>query len=97
MRLCFFVNVRKASGRRAGVGRRMGRMVGMAGLNAGCAMGLFVGLKGWTGVPKAGEEDGIGLSVSLAAVAMTDHELYAVTERQCKTSIFLRVHESGLR
>lgn len=69
MRLCFFVNVRKAKGRNVGGGRRIGRMVGMEGLNAGGggARAGWVGGIGWRGVPKAGEEETSkgGLSVSI--------------------------------
>lgn len=70
VRLCFFVKVRNASGRRDVAGKRIGRIVGIDGLNAGCAIGLLGGLKGCSGVPNAGEDDGIGFSVNLAAVAM---------------------------
>ena len=51
MRLCFLVNIRNASGRKVAGGRRMGRMVGMRG----CGTLLRTG---WTGVPKAGEDEG---------------------------------------
>lgn len=43
MRLCFFVKVRKASGRKVGGGSRIGNIVGMLGLNAGAGMGRCVG------------------------------------------------------
>jgi hypothetical protein len=65
VRLCFFVNVRKASGRNVAGGSRMGSTVGFAaGLSAGGARigAVLRGLMGCTGVPKAGEEEGIGLS-----------------------------------
>ena len=58
VRLCFFVKVRNARGRRIAGGRRIGRTV--VGLSWGGAMGAVrLGSIGWTGVPKAGEEDGI--------------------------------------
>lgn len=63
VRLCFLVNVRKARGRRVAGGRSMGRTVGFAaGFSAGGArMGAVLrGLMGWTGVPNAGDEEGIG-------------------------------------
>lgn len=53
MRECFLVNVRKASGRRVAGGRMMGR-IGALGPGP-----TAKGLRGWTGVPKAGEEDGM--------------------------------------
>ena len=46
------MNVRKASGRRVAGGRIIGRMAAFGALTA-------KGFGGWTGVPKAGEEDGI--------------------------------------
>jgi hypothetical protein len=49
---CFFVNVRNASGRSVGGGRIIGNIAALAALTA-------KGLRGWTGVPKAGEEEGI--------------------------------------
>lgn len=51
VRECFFVNVRKASGRRVGGGRMIGRIAAFGAL-------MLKGLRGWMGVPKAGEEDG---------------------------------------
>ena len=48
---CFFVKVRKASGRSVAGGRIMGRMVVLGAFRA-------KGFRGWTGVPKAGEDDG---------------------------------------
>lgn len=65
VRLCFFVNVLNASGRRVAGGRRIGNTVGFAaGLSAGGArMGAVLrGWMGWTGVPNAGDDEGIGLS-----------------------------------
>lgn len=57
VRECFLVNVRNASGRRVAGGR----MIGSIGA---C---LFVvtlkGRNGWTGVPKAGEEDGASAGI----------------------------------
>jgi hypothetical protein len=64
VRLCFFVRERKASGRRVGGGRRIGRTVDAGVCAAGTAKGCasFTGLlaMGYAGVPKAGEEDGRG-------------------------------------
>lgn len=53
VRLCFFVNVRKARGRKVAGGRSMGSMEGLGGSLGGGAR------IGWTGVPKAGEDEGI--------------------------------------
>lgn len=54
VRLCFFVKVRKAIGRSVAGGRSMGNIEGLGGSG-----GLY-GRIGWTGVPKAGEEEGMG-------------------------------------
>jgi hypothetical protein len=55
VRLCFLVNVRKATGRRVAGGRRIGRILGFE-------IGAMVNDRtGWAGVAKAGDEDGIGL------------------------------------
>ena len=70
VRLCFLVKVRKARGRREGGGRRIGRIVEMAGLNAGGGIGRSRGLMGWTGVPNAGLEEGIAFSCLRNAAAM---------------------------
>jgi hypothetical protein len=60
VRLCFLVKVRNASGRRVGGGSKMGRIV--VGLSCGGGIGAVrLTLMGWTGVPKAGDEEGIGL------------------------------------
>lgn len=48
------VKVRKARGRRVAGGREMGRTAGRAG--AGVALKDF---RGWAGVPKAGDEEGM--------------------------------------
>ena len=59
VRLCFFVNVRKARGRRVDGGSRIGR-IGLltAGLKAGCAKGRFdAGMIGCAGVPNAGDDE----------------------------------------
>lgn len=52
VKLCFLVNVRNASGRRVAGGRMMGRIAALGALTA-------KGLRGWAGVPKAGEEEGM--------------------------------------
>lgn len=72
VRLCFFVKVRKAKGLRLAGGRRIGRMVGIEGLNAGGGIAgrLSRGLMGWTGVPKAGLEDGTVFSCRRIVVAI---------------------------
>ena len=65
VRLCFLVKVRKARGRSVAGGRRMGRTVDLAaGRSAGGARIAVVlrGSMGWTGVPKAGEDEGTGLA-----------------------------------
>ena len=65
VRLCFLVKVRKASGRSVAGGRRMGRTVDLAaGRRAGGARigAVRRGSMGWTGVPKAGDEEGIGFA-----------------------------------
>lgn len=46
------MNVRKARGRNVGGGRIIGNIAALGALTAN-------GLRGWTGVPKAGEEEGI--------------------------------------
>lgn len=48
---CFFVNVRKASGRSVAGGRIIGRIPAFGALTLN-------GFKGWTGVAKDGEDDG---------------------------------------
>lgn len=70
VRLCFFVNVRNANGRRDAGGNSIGRMVGIAGLNTGCAGGLMLGLYGCNGVPNAGDDDGKAFSCNRTAAAM---------------------------
>jgi len=64
VRLCFLVKVRKASGRNVGGGRRIGKMVGMIGLNAGGGGGrcACAGKTGCGGVPNAGDDDKTALS-----------------------------------
>lgn len=57
VKLCFFVNVRNANGRRVAGGSIIGSMLALAGAGPG-----LKGLIGYAGVPKAGEEDGIGLN-----------------------------------
>ena len=62
VRLCFFVKVRNASGRSVAGGRSIGRTVDFAtGFKAGGARigAVLRGLMGWTGVPNAGDEDGM--------------------------------------
>ncbi len=56
MRLCFFVNVRKARGLRVAGGIWMGRIEGFGCKGSGGVLERI----GWTGVPKAGEEEGMG-------------------------------------
>ena len=75
VRLCFLVKVRKAKGRRVAGGREIGRTAGRAG--AGVAAKDF---RGWAGVPKAGDEEGIseegcgglaGISLAMYLCMMT--------------------------
>lgn len=59
------MNVRKASGRSVAGGSNIGRTVDFeGGFSAGGArMGAVLrGLMGWTGVPNAGEEEGMGFA-----------------------------------
>lgn len=49
---CLFVKVRNASGRRVAGGRMIGRIAAFGGLTLN-------GLNGWTGVPNAGDDDGM--------------------------------------
>lgn len=80
VRLCFLVKVRKASGRRVAGGRSIGRTVDFAaGLSAGGALigAVLRGLMGWTGVPNAGDDEGMrsegtaeGLSGRLAVAIL---------------------------
>jgi hypothetical protein len=64
VRLCFFVIVRNANGRRIAGGSRMGSTAGVVGfVNAGG--GLFASFAGreamgYAGVANAGDEDGMG-------------------------------------
>jgi hypothetical protein len=61
VRLCFLVKVLNASGRKVAGGSRIGRIV--EGLNCGGAIGFVLrGKIGCAGVPKAGEEEGIGFA-----------------------------------
>ncbi len=57
VKLCFFVNVRNASGRNVAGGKRMGSIVALEG------GAIENGLRVCAGVPKAGEDDGIGFKV----------------------------------
>lgn len=54
VKLCFFVKVRNANGLKVAGGRRIGRIVALVG--GAMANGLSV----CAGVPKAGDEDGMG-------------------------------------
>lgn len=67
VRLCFLVNVLNASGRNVAGGSSIGRTVDFAtGFKAGGARigAVLRGLMGWAGVPKAGDEDGMGSAVT---------------------------------
>jgi hypothetical protein len=55
VKLCFLVNVLKAKGRRVAGGRRTGSMPALTG-----AAVTLKGLIGCAGVPKAGDDEGIG-------------------------------------
>jgi hypothetical protein len=55
VKLCFLVKVRKARGRKVAGGRSTGRM-----LVFGAAVVTLKGRIGCTGVPNAGDEEGIG-------------------------------------
>ena len=73
VRLCFLVNVRKASGRNVGGGSRIGSIVAICGLNAGGGGGgrcMPLG-RGWRGVPNAGEEEKTFVSGTLCGMAMS--------------------------
>lgn len=88
VRLCFFVRVRKASGLSDGGGNKMGRMVEIAGLNAGGGIGRSRGLIGCAGVPNAGLEDGTRFSCRRSAAAMIKfmcvlNESTEIWYRQC--------------
>ena len=96
VRPCFFVNVRKARGRRVAGGRRTGRTVAgrmaagavMASSERFCGTRACTapvaavvwpvrrGLRGWRGVPKPGEEEGIGLASVLISVVMAVDNLF---------------------
>lgn len=54
VKLCFFVKVRNASGLNVAGGRRIGKIVALVG------GAMANGLRVCAGVPKAGDEDGIG-------------------------------------
>lgn len=58
VKLCFFVKVLNASGRNVAGGKRMGKMAAFAGAVMLKGTGLN-GRRGCTGVPNAGEDDGI--------------------------------------
>ena len=77
MRLCFLVKVRKARGLRLAGGRRMGRIVGIEGLNAGGGIRFSRGFMGWTGVPKAGLDEGTAFSCrrNVAAIFCVGYEM----------------------
>jgi HAT1-interacting factor 1 len=65
VRLCFLVNVRKASGRSVPGGSSIGRTVALGGgFSAGGARIAVTlrGLMGCAGVPKAGDDEGIGFA-----------------------------------
>lgn len=67
VRLCFLVKVRNARGRRVAGGSNMGRTVAFeTGCSAGGARIAATrrGLIGWTGVPNAGDEEGIGFAAT---------------------------------
>ena len=53
VRLCFFVNTRNARGLRVAGGKRMGSIDGLKG-SEGFAIRI-----GWTGVLKAGDDEGM--------------------------------------
>lgn len=55
VKLCFFVKVRKARGRKVAGGRRIGNMLAFGAMAAG-----LNGFMGCTGVPNAGDDEGIG-------------------------------------
>lgn len=63
VRLCFLVKVRNASGRKVAGGSRIGKTAAF-GCNAGGARMAATrrGLMGCAGVPKAGEDEGIGFA-----------------------------------
>jgi hypothetical protein len=87
VRLCFLVNVRNASGRSVAGGRSTGRTVDFGGgFSAGGARiaAVLRELMGWTGVPNAGDDEGIrfagaaeGFSGRLA-VAMSSVRLFVM-------------------
>ena len=55
VKLCFFVKVRKATGRKVAGGSNMGKILSFD-------IGATVkGRTGWTGVAKAAEDEGMGL------------------------------------
>lgn len=76
VRLCFFVNVRKASGLSVAGGNSIGKTVALTGglSEGGARIGAVRrGFTGWTGVPNAGDDEGMrfcgtfeGFSVRLA-------------------------------
>jgi hypothetical protein len=55
VKLCFLVNVLKARGRKVAGGRRIGSILALTGAPAG-----LKGFMGYAGVPKAGDDEGIG-------------------------------------
>lgn len=57
VRLCFFVKVRKARGRKVAGGRRIGSILPLVGTAA-----ALNGRIGCAGVAKAGDEEGIGFA-----------------------------------
>ena len=88
VRLCFFVKVLNASGRRVAGGSSMGRTVDLAeGFSAGGARigAVLRASMGWTGVPNAGDEEGIGFSATIdgfsgrLVVAMLPDAKYVVS------------------
>lgn len=62
VKLCFFVKVRKARGRSVAGGSSMGSTVALTGglREGGARIGAVRrGCMGWTGVPNAGDDEGI--------------------------------------
>lgn len=74
VRLCFFVKVRNATGLRVVGGRSTGRIETFGGGAAGLKV-----FRGCTGVPKPGEEEGIGFAEGWDGVSVS--EGMAVVER----------------
>lgn len=83
VRLCFFVNVLKARGRKVVGGSMMGKTVGLSagGAGTGAVRSGRAGLTG--GVAKAGEDDGTGSEIGSTARRLMEAIMVEVVVETC--------------